>query len=124
MRTHAALLILLWGLVLPGASAGEITDAMLDVDPRNQYNTGTGRVYDQAYGPEETPEEEELEAATDLSGYSESLGAAYKGLRSSLYDPQSWPPREELKLLSPDSPDTAQDPGAPRMPPENSGLAY
>ena len=124
MCKRPLLLLLLWGLVLPAATAEDLTDAMLGVDPRNQYDTGTGRVYDRTYGPQDTPEEEGLDTATDLSSSSESLGSSYQGLRSSLYDTQSWPPREEPKLLSPDSPDTAADPAAPRTYPEDAGVAY
>lgn len=109
MHKHVALLMVMWSLALPAAAADELTDAMLGVDPRDQYDTGTGRVYDQAYGPPETPAEESLDTAADLSGYSASLGSAYQGLRSSLYDTEIRSEPEEPKLLSPDSPDTAPD---------------
>lgn len=117
MHKRAALFIIVWGLVLPAVAADEWTDALLGADPHNPYDTGPGRAYDPTYGPQDTQEEEGLDTAADLAGDAASLGAAYQGLRKSLYDSRSWP--------APNAPDTAQDdPEALRAQPDKSGIAY
>jgi hypothetical protein len=106
MRPLFGLLILLCA-AFPVA-ADELTDALLSIDPRDRQESGIGRVYDDAYGPDEPQAATEDEAGVGLSSSPASLGSTYEGLRSSWYEPTLWPPREP-QGLSPDSPDTSNE---------------
>lgn len=85
--------LLIVGSVMPAAFASDLTDAMLDVDPRIQLRSGKGAAYDSAYSHHDdtAPTYSQDVDATQVP----SLRGAYRydrsfqGLRSPLYEPES-----------------------------------
>ena len=61
--------------------ADELTDAILDVDPRHSLRSGTGVVYGSTYSPSDA----QPLNPSDVSTLPYDLGTEYTGLRSPLY---------------------------------------
>ena len=112
MAKWLGFLMLCGSVIAPLAAANDLTDALLSNDPRDRYESGTGRVYHDAYGPEEDAEATAAENGVDAYAAPESLGTAYQDLRSPLYGAEGSTNRalqDEDQPLTVDSPDTSDE---------------
>ncbi|MBI3087272.1 MAG: hypothetical protein HYY91_00050 [Candidatus Omnitrophica bacterium] len=113
------------GSLMPAAFASDLTDAMLDTDPRIELRSGTGAAYGSVYSPEETaPTSSQELDATQVP----SLRGAYRydrsfeGFRSPLYEPE---PGTTASRPPPDDPySTTVTPVPLGKPYEREGVWY
>ena len=86
---------------MPWCAADDLTDAMLNVDPRNRLESGQGAGLGSVYGPkEEEAPAPETEAEPDQTPPGVSYGSYYGGLRSAVAQPDA-APHDDTSLATP-----------------------
>ena len=77
------------GLCLaPSTFADEITDALIDVDPRNKLESGVGVTYDAIYSPQDDPTVQDPATLEPTLGEAPTYQGYFEGLQSPLYSEQ------------------------------------
>ena len=98
MRLVVGLLMLF--TIAPVCRADDLTDAMVNTDPRDRLETGQGAAFSAVYGPKTeeapSPEAPEREETTPEGSY----GSYYGDLRSSLTKSQASPTTEDDTALT------------------------